>query len=118
MPGSVVSRIGELPICRGCGLVGHVETHGICPECFHRREDWYGGGPLRVVTPSWTYHETPLCPAVRNAKQWWYLRDEECMYADLGGDMDKCVRCHSYRTYGFDEYSGDEERQKVIGHVG
>jgi len=39
------------------------------------------------------------------------------MYADMSGDMDKCVRCHSFWTYGFDEYVGDDERQAVIGHA-
>jgi hypothetical protein len=70
---------------------------------------WHGSGA--------TYHETPLCPAVKTAGEWWYWRDESCMHADLGGDMDKCVRCHAYRTFGFDEYAGDEERQVVVGHA-
>lgn len=113
-----VERLGQVPVCLGCGLMGEVEAHnGLCLECWHRRERRLGGGQLRVVTPSWTYHETPLCPAVRNASEWRYWRDEDCCYADLGGDMDKCVRCHSHSLYGFDEFVGDEERQKVIGHA-
>lgn len=109
--------VGDVPVCTGCGLMSHVETHGICGECWNRRERRIGGGPLRVVTPSMSYHETPLCPAVRNAAEWRYWRDEDCCYADLGGDMDKCIRCHSFRTFGFDEYVGDPDRQVVIGHA-
>ena len=113
-----VEHISDVPVCVGCGLAGSVNDHdGLCTECWNRRERWMGGGPLRVVTSSFTYHETPLCPAVRNADEWRYWRDEDCCYADLGGDMDKCVRCHSFRTFGFDEYAGDKDRQVVIGHA-
>lgn len=111
-------RLADIPVCVGCGLMGTVNTHdGLCAECFGRRQRRSGGGMLRVVTPAMTYHETPLCPGVRNASEWRYWRNEDCCYADLGGDMDKCVRCHAYWTYGFDEYVGDEERQVVIGHA-
>ena len=114
----VVEHTGDVPVCVGCGLAGCVSDHnGLCSECWNRRERRMGGGPLRVVTPSFTYHETPLCPAVRSADEWRYWRDEDCCYADLGGDMDKCVRCHAYRAFGFDEYAGDEDRQVVIGHA-
>lgn len=114
MPDSVQ----DIPICSGCRLMSHIpEPAEICNECWHRRESWAGGGPLRVVTENETYHETPLCPAVRQASAWAYWRDEDCMHADLGGRMDKCIRCHSWRTFGFDEYVGDEDRQVVIGHA-
>lgn len=112
----IIGSVDEALVCPGCGFISHI-THGdICGECFQRRESWLGGGPLRVVTRSGTYHETPLCPSLRNVTAWCYWRDESCCYADLGGRMDKCVRCHSYRTFGFDEYVGDEERQVAIGH--
>lgn len=118
MSGEEVSHVGAVPVCVGCSLAGVVnDSTGLCVDCWNRRERWMGGGPLRVVTPAGTYHETPLCPAVRNATEWRYCRDEDCCYADLGGDMDKCVRCHSHRLYGFDEYVGDEDRQVVIGHA-
>lgn len=113
-----VSHVADVPVCRGCGLMGEVHDHdGLCDDCWNRRERRAGGGPLRVVTRSWTYHETPLCPAVRNASEWRYWRDEDCMYADMAGDMDRCIRCYSHRTFGFDEYAGAEDRQAVIGHA-
>jgi len=117
MPSKGVRHLGDIPVCIGCGLAGDVNSRdGLCSECWQRRERWQGGGPLRVDTRSMTYHETPRCPAVRNADEWRYWRDEDCCYADLGGDMDKCIRCHSFRTFGFDEYAGDKDRQAVIGH--
>ena len=114
---NVADSVGDVPVCLGCGLAGEVyEETGICWDCFNRREGWLGGGPLRVVTTAMTYHETPLCPGVRRASAWRFWRDEDCMYGDMAGEMSKCVRCHSYRTFGFDEYVGDKDRQVVIGH--
>lgn len=106
-------------ICRGCGFITteyvHENNH-ICMQCFQRRERRAGGGPLRVVTTGQTYHETPRCPAVRQASRWWFERDEECMYADMYDDgFSKCRRCHSASLYGFDHYRGED---MVIGHVG
>lgn len=114
-----IQSVDEALICHGCGLVSHYvhDTTHLCGDCWTRRNKWQGGGPLRVVTPSMTYHETPLCPAVQQASEWRYYRDETCMYADLSGDMDKCVRCHAYGVYGFDEYAGDEDRHVVVGHA-
>lgn len=112
------THVGDVPVCVGCGLAGEVnESNGLCKECFDRGNWNSHMGMLRVVTESMTYHETPLCPAVKNANVWFYWRDEACCYADLGGDMDKCIRCHSFRTYGFDEFVGDEDSQVVIGHA-
>lgn len=112
----IVASVADIPLCHGCGLASHYvhpETP-ICPECFRRAQSRAGGGLLRVVTPAGTYHETPLCPAVRTASEWRYWRDESCMHADLGGDMDKCARCHSFRTFGFDHYDADSA---VVGHA-
>lgn len=119
MTDKTIESVDEAPICHGCGLMSHyiAEDTPICHDCFNRRNWWQGGGPLRVVVHGGSYHETPLCPAVRNADEWAFWRDESCMHADLGGDMDKCVRCHSFNLYGFDEYTGDEDRQVVIGHA-
>jgi len=112
---AAVEQVGDIPLCPGCGLASHI-THGdICVECFQRREGWLGGGPKRVVTSSGTYHETALCPAVRQASKWYYWRDESCMHADLGGRLEKCSRCHAYRTFGFDHYRGRDKT--VIGHA-
>lgn len=110
--------IQDIPVCPGCGLMSHIpDPATLCSECHNRRMRRAGGGPLRVITRSMTYHETPRCPAVQNAGEWRYMRDEDCMHADLAGEMDKCIRCHSCRTWGFDEYCGDEDRQVVIGHA-
>ena len=110
----------EFLLCRGCGLITTEYVHEdnqICWECFNRHNARVAGGPLRVVTSAGTYHETPLCPGVQQASEWYYWRDEQCMHADLAGNLDKCIRCHSFHSFGFDEYVGDEERQVVIGHV-
>lgn len=114
-----VAHVEEIPVCHGCGLMSHLihPDNPICRECFQRGERRAGGGPLRVVTLSGTYHETPLCPAVRNASEWRYWRDEDCMYADMwpGDDFGKCRRCHHSHLYGFDHYRGDQEVR--VGHV-
>lgn len=112
-----IESVGSAPLCHGCGLMSHLvsEDNPICWDCFNRHNQAVGGGPLRVVTSGGSYHETPLCPAVRNANGWWYWRDEECCYADLGGDLARCRRCYSFRTFGFDHHRGDTE--VLIGHV-
>lgn len=114
----VVQSVDDIPLCLGCGLMSHPvhDQTRLCVECWDRRNWWQGGGPLRVVTGD-TYHETPLCPSAKQATEWYYWRDESTMYADLADEMDKCIRCHGYRTFGFDEYVGDEDRQVVIGHA-
>lgn len=114
----VAESVGDVPVCEGCGLAGrmHFDT-GICPDCFNRRNGWQGGGQTRVVTSGGTYHETALCPGVRQASVWWHWSDEACMHSELGGDLDKCIRCHSFSLYGLDEYTGDDDRQVVIGHA-
>jgi len=131
MPSALASLMGvvrmsdlgteALRLCRGCALVSppeELERHaGICTECWNRRESWAGGGPLRVVTSGDTYHETPRCPGAKGAEWWAYWTDESCMYADLAGELDKCVRCHAHHTFGFDEYIDDPDRQVVIGHA-
>lgn len=112
---SAVDRLEDVPVCPGCGMMAHI-THGdVCSECFNRREGWLGGGPRRAVTSAGTYHETALCPGVRQASIWYYWRDESCMHADLGGRLEKCIRCHSFRVFGFDHYSGEDTT--VIGHA-
>jgi len=108
-----VGSVQQVPICPGCGLMSHI-THGdICVECFNRREGWLGGGLARYVTEHGTYHETPACPGFGEGK-WRTWKDEECCYADLGGDLDRCHRCYSYRTFGFDHY---DEDATVVGHA-
>lgn len=115
-----ISHVQDAPMCLGCGLMSQpdeIERHaGICSDCFHRQERWCGGGPLRVITRHGDhYHETPLCPAVQQGSMWKFVRDEDMMYADLAGDVDKCRRCHNARWWGFDHYRGDDEA--VIGHA-
>lgn len=114
--GEEVQSVDEIPLCHGCGLMSHLSDSesDLCSDCWSKRNWWQGGGPLRVVTGE-TYHETPLCPSAKQADKWYYWRDESTMHADLAGDMDKCKRCHSYRTFGFDHYSGEDT--VVIGHA-
>jgi hypothetical protein len=121
--GQAIEHVGDVPVCLGCGLAAHVEVHGgICRECFQRRERRLGGGMLRIVVDDHEeYHETPLCPtlrefALKESRAWRYIRDEDVMYADLASEIDKCVRCHAYRTFGFDHYDADDQGV-VVGHA-
>ena len=114
MPSDRVASVAAIPVCLGCALASHVSnTTGLCDECWGRRERRQGGGPLRVVTSADTYHETPLCPAVRNAREWRYWRDESCMYSDLSGRLDKCRRCDGHSIHGFDYHRGTDT---PVGH--
>lgn len=114
----IVQSVDDARLCHGCGLMSSrlvAEDTPLCWGCFNRRNAWMGGGTLRVVTSD-TYHETPECPGINDGETWYYWRDESCMHADLAGRMDKCVRCHAYRTFGFDHYD-KEDQGVVVGHA-
>lgn len=112
--------VGAVPVCVGCGLAGDVSTNnGLCGECWQRRERAAGGGRLLVVTPAGTYHETPRCPGVQVATEWRFIREEDAMYADMGGDLEKCLRCHQARLYeGFDRFTEGGARASARQYVG
>jgi hypothetical protein len=99
---SDISRIGDLPVCPGCGLVSHI-THGdICSECFARREGWLGGGGIRVVPDDGDVHETPLCPDF-DGGIWAHWRDEDALYYTMSPDTEAgyCDTCKDHRLTGF-----------------
>jgi hypothetical protein len=111
------ASIDEIPVCPGCGLMSHIEPAGICEECWHRRERRAGGGSIYIETAAGTTHETARCPGVQAASEWWHLREESCLYAELAGDLRKCVRCHQHSLFGFDEFRGEYAFQEGISHA-
>lgn len=104
--GSVAS-VADMPVCAACGLMsGHLvsEKNPICPQCFDRLNWAYAQGPWRYLTEGGeTYHETPLCPALRTANDWGMTREEHVYL-----DRDQCKRCRRASMYGFDHYRGQE----------
>ena len=113
MTNTTISSVDDLPICAGCGLISHLEfgaeLNELCGECFNRRERWLGGGPIRCVSPvDETYHETPRCPDFPDG-QWWHWRDEECCYAELAGEIDRCKTCEYHYLRGGFQTGGDDE---------
>ena len=114
MPESVDS-VQDVPVCPGCGLMSHIrDPPEICQECFQRGERRAEGGGLVVVTPSMTGHETPLCPAVQVASEWRYWREEDCCYASMSGDLDRCLRCYNWRYTGF---APEEEFAELVTYA-
>lgn len=112
-----IQSVDTAPICLGCGLISHLvhpAAQPICWECFNRRERRAGGGMWRVVTASGTVHETAACPGVKTSAEWWHMKDEDCMYAEMAGDYERCSRCYSHSFHGFDHYRGEDKT--VIGH--
>lgn len=91
---SDIEQIGDLPVCPGCGLISHISHGDICGECFHRREGWCGGGPVRVVPGDGDIHTTPLCPDFDGGK-WVLWRDESALYYTMSSDNDYeyCETC-------------------------